>query len=942
MRGLACLLALSLASGVAAAQSPASQLLDSARLWEAQQRPDLARLALEKLLAAEPGHPQGSLELGSLEIRSGNMERAAEILDELRRRHPEHPATLELEATLRLATRDRIALANLRRLVETEQHAEAAAAARQLYPQGPPPGPLGLEYWRIIASSPGGEAEARAGLREFVQRYPDDPRYRQLLDQWQQREDARVAQDRAERTRAGNAQAAAQRQQIARDKAQMLSRADRALQAGRTGAALGLLEQAQALDPADPWTRYRLARTYRDLGQTDEARELMAEGRALRPGDADLLYASALLAESLDEPEHGLALLAGIPPRTRSADMWALQQRLQVRRDLITARRSTQPEQAQAALLSAERAAGRDPQLLASVAEGWAQQGEPARGLELLRPHAGSGAAPALRLRWAGLLEQARHDAELALLLEELDAAPLDATQRRQWAAMRQRLALRRIEQLRLAGVLESARTELDTLLAQTPPEDARTRGALVRLLLDQEQITRAEALALALRETAPQEPETWVALGRVARAQGQPDRAAAHFRTAAALEDRQPTPPDFSAARQQLQFLEERREGFIDAGFGFYDKPGAAGRSLYQARQLTVELRVPRGYGGHFFAIVDAVDAGAGTLPAEYNQAALYGSVQAAGPGALAAFPGGSPQSAQGVDIGLGWESERLRADLGTTPLGFTVENWVGGLRWSDRAAGFDYGFNLSRRPVIGSLISYAGAVDPASGRRWGGVVASGLSARLGRQHGRLYTSASLGGYRLTGHNVLDNDHLAVRLAGDWRLLDRPDLRLDGGLAFTYWTYAENLGEYSFGHGGYYSPQQYLSLSPTLEITGRSLRWSYRLRGSVAFSDTVIDAQAFYPNDPALQAQAGSSPLPAGFAAPVYGPGGGAGVGYALRGALEYQLAPRWYLGGTLDLDRSEFYTPNAYGAYLRYDFDGRPLRIPFPPRPPRPYASF
>jgi cellulose synthase operon protein C len=350
----------------------------------------------------------------------------------------------------------------------------------------------------------------------------------------------------------------------------------------------------------------------------------------------------------------------------------------------------------------------------------------------------------------------------------------------------------------------------------------------------------------------------------------------------------------------------------------------------------------VPRGYGGHFFAIVDAVDADAGTLPADYNQAALYGSVQAVGPGALAAFPGGSPQSAQGVDLGLGWESERLRADLGTTPLGFTVENWVGGLRWSDRAGSFDYGFNLSRRPIIGSLISYAGAVDPASGRSWGGVVASGLSARLGRQSGRLYTSASLGGYRLTGRNVLDNDHLALRLAGDWRLLERPDLRLDGGLAFTYWTYAENLGEYSFGHGGYYSPQQYLSLSPTLEVTGRGQRWSYRLRGSVAFSDTVIDPQAFYPNDPALQAQAQSSPLPAGFAAPVYGPGGGTGVGYALRGALEYQLTPRWYLGGTLDLDRSEFYTPNAYGAYLRYDFDGRPLRIPFPPRPPRPYASF
>lgn len=943
MRALS--LALLLALGTALAQSPTAQLLESARAWEAQQRPDLARLALEKLLAAEPGHPEASLRLGELEIRSGNLEAVERVLDALRERHPGHPATRELAETLRVYTRDRLALANLRRLTETGRDAEAADAARALYPQGPPPGVLGLEYWQVLANNPADRAEAEAGLAEFAARYPQDPRYAAELARLRasknaaQREQARLAQNDAQAVRSGWLQRRAARHTV------LLQEAEQAQARQRGGETRRKLEEAHALVPEDPWTRYRLARLYAELGQREEAKNLMREGVLRAPKDADARYASALLLGSLDDYTTALDVLREIPPAQRSTGMRQLERRLHVslaREQAARLQAEGRAGDAAAALTAAENWAGDDAELRAALADRWLSLDQPARALDPLRPLIGANADADLRLRWAGLLNRAARDEELGSVLTTLESMPLDTAQRTRVARLRREQSLRQLAQLRERGDTDAAHRAAQALLASTPEEDLATRGDLVRELLDLGELVEAQQLAERMRTQAPTDPQAWVALGRVARAQHQPRRAAAHFREALTLEARQATPPDYSAAAQQLQFMDERREGFIAAAPGYYDKPGSAGRSSYRAEQLTLEARVPLGYDGHFFAVADFVRADAGTLPAVYDEAALYGSVQAVGPGALAQFPNGSPQDAQGVDIGLGWQGERLRVDLGSTPLGFAVENWVGGLRWSDRAGVLDYRVELTRRAVTGSLISYAGAVDPASGRVWGGVVSSGGQLRLGWDRGRLSTSATLGAYRLTGRNVPDNDHTALRLAGDWRFIDTGNMRVDAGLALTHWTYAENLGEYTFGHGGYYSPQRYLSLSLPVDWSGRHARWAWQLRGALSLSDTEIDPQVFYPGDAALQAQAGLSPLPAGFAQPVYGAGGGSGSGVSLRGAVEYQLTPEWYVGTVVDLDRSEFYTPNSYGLYLRHDFDGRPTRIGFPPRPPQPYVNY
>jgi len=234
---------------------------------------------------------------------------------------------------------------------------------------------------------------------------------------------------------------------------------------------------------------------------------------------------------------------------------------------------------------------------------------------------------------------------------------------------------------------------------------------------------------------------------------------------------------------------------------------------------------------------------------------------------------------------------------------------------------------------------VSYAGAHDPVTGEVWGGVVSSGAGLHLSKDYGKLSLFIDPGYYRLTGKNVLDNTQIAVRTGLDWSFLDRDDMRLTAGMAVTYWNYRENLRYYSFGHGGYYSPQKYYSLSLPVRWKGRTENWSYMLQGSVSASVSYEKDMPFYPTDTALQAQGLAN---AATMVPVYTGGRGHGTGYSFGGALEHRFAPRWFGGIVGQIDRSDYYTPNYAILYLRYMFDDQTGKMSMSPDPIKTYSRF
>src|SRR3981081_894188 len=163
---------------------PASQeLIHNAHFWEARGRGDLAQLALKKLVAARPDSPEALLELGELDLRLNEFADAAQVESELAQRFKGSASAREFATEYRIATRDRLQFASIRRLIEIGHTSEARAELTRLFPQGPPGASLGIDYYLLLASTPGGLTAAGEGKPRPTRNHVDDPRYQLALAQ---------------------------------------------------------------------------------------------------------------------------------------------------------------------------------------------------------------------------------------------------------------------------------------------------------------------------------------------------------------------------------------------------------------------------------------------------------------------------------------------------------------------------------------------------------------------------------------------------------------------------------------------------------------------------------------------------------------------------------------------------------------------------------------
>jgi hypothetical protein len=429
------------------------------------------------------------------------------------------------------------------------------------------------------------------------------------------------------------------------------------------------------------------------------------------------------------------------------------------------------------------------------------------------------------------------------------------------------------------------------------------------------------------------------VRAGWTAQGVGDYHRSRGYFdaadRSARASADRD----EAAAARRGIDYLETLRQSFVTTGLELNEKPGESGVARFDRRIVPVELRWALDYGRYVFAHADHLDLDAGRLDLDDFAAVTdYGQLLAAGPPG----PGGSQRPrASGIMPGIGYESSHWRIDIGHLPGGFPVNYAVGGLRYQSRLRDIDWSIDVARRPLSGTLIAFAGARDPVSGTAWGGVRGTGITLNGSRQLSRHDFYVRLGYYALSGRNVPGNTEAELRAGYDWFAAERGSQRLSVGTTLTAWRYARNQRFETFGHGGYYSPQSYLALSLPAQWSGIHGIWSWRLRAAAAWSTTREDDAAYHPADAALQAAAEAQAIANGLAPPVHAGGHGGGFSVAAAGSIECNITEGWTLGARFQIDRSEDYSPDTIGLWVRYRFGG--AGEPWSrPRAPRVYAYY
>ena len=880
--------------------SPAYRARQSALASTAGGGASISRL--QRALAANPGDPELMGALG--QAYSRNDQRALAIAQF--ERVLAHPEVTDKDKWRSLLATNRywLLVSQGRSALEREQWDEAATLYRRAIAQdGREP-----EAWLGLGDSERGrhrDADAESAYRKALAMGSARERaLARLFDLYKEQDPARaLALLEQQGTPGMQAEGRRLKAGLLQEEADQLDRA------GKVAAALRLREQALALTPEEVWLAYRVADTRARLGEAGSGERLLRERLAAHPQDATLRYATALYLSGQDKMVEARGVLAAIPRSGWTQDMDALDQRLA--RDEVLARARARHE------------AGDD-----EGAERLLQPLQPDEEVSLMLAEWATdrGAYALAEQRYQEVLARTPQQPEARLGMAELAQARGDLAKARHWLPAWPVSPLppeganyyRRVANLYQAlGEGETARaifTDYEPLVAMQPASQqtalfwrdaARQRFAEH----DVEEALVRDRKGLVAAGLAPREDLEGGELTRLARSQDGEGWLA-------------------SGLRSDLDRHYRQSQTTFSLDSDYWGSSGTGGYSDLRALTQMAQLDTPLA-GGTAFGRLELVDMDAGDLP-DSPYRAQFGTCAARD------CRGDAHQQSRGTTLAAGWQRGAWAFDLGTTPLGFEVADWVGGATLTGDWHTLGWGMTLSRRPVSSSLLSYGGTVDPGTGISWGGVRANGVRLDLSRDlGGAVGFWGSAQQHLLTGKNVPDNWRTRLMGGGYYKFVNETHRRASVGLSTMLWHYQQDLGGYTLGQGGYYSPQGYFSLSVPVSYRQRTPDWSWELGGSGSWSYARTDDSRRYPLE---------GLLPAGLPdrnAPVKG-GSSSGFGYTLNGVVEHRLTEHWRIGGRVDIQQADDYAPSHVTLFLRYTFKPWQGDLDMPPRPLTPYADF
>lgn len=315
---------------------------------------------------------------------------------------------------------------------------------------------------------------------------------------------------------------------------------------------------------------------------------------------------------------------------------------------------------------------------------------------------------------------------------------------------------------------------------------------------------------------------------------------------------------PVLAGIDADMRRLADKNALRADVTTGYRERSGETGLSALKEVSATAKLSTGA-LGGRFGVQAQAVSLDSGR-PSGSGLARFGGNgveeAQAIVDERPAMLAASDTQADAGVALAVTYDSELVKVDIGTTPLGFRKPEFAGGIsvtpRLSENASGRIW---AERRAVTDSVVSYAGTVDPVTGQFWGAVMRSGGGASLSWDNEG--TGAYLDGswHRYKGTRVRSNESVQFNAGGYTRAWRDSQSSLTIGINANYQSYANNQNYFTTGHGGYFSPQSFFSVSFPVRFAMDTDRWDIDANVAPGFQSFRQDAVALFPTDPAAQA---------------------------------------------------------------------------------------
>jgi hypothetical protein len=389
--------------------------------------------------------------------------------------------------------------------------------------------------------------------------------------------------------------------------------------------------------------------------------------------------------------------------------------------------------------------------------------------------------------------------------------------------------------------------------------------------------------------------------------------------------------------AEMQLRAIESGYSGWLGGSTLLNYRTGDPGYGQLAAIEAPFEASAPLGYHARVVVVARPVflDSGQATGNATLSvlESTISGTILTTIPEPIGTLTTTSTTPpAQQNAVGLGGELQLVLPHLavagGWTPYNFLVSTFTGRFQWHPGNGPFT--FSAVRDSVKDTQLSYAGLRDPyydtlgTLGPIWGGVVSNQGEVKFahGAAESGYYFSA--GGQYLTGYNVEHNYRVDGNGGAYWRAYTSPEYgNLSVGANFFAMHYQDNQYAFTYGMGGYFSPQGYFLANVPITwdghyVTGAS-SWHYNIMGA-------LGVQAYQENSTPLWPLAQNKPLETSQNNPMLPDLTSVSANYDLRSQVAYQISPHWFAGGYLSANNTRGYNFVSVGFFVRFMFREQP----------------
>ncbi len=253
-----------------------------------------------------------------------------------------------------------------------------------------------------------------------------------------------------------------------------------------------------------------------------------------------------------------------------------------------------------------------------------------------------------------------------------------------------------------------------------------------------------------------------------------------------------------------------------------------------------------------------------------------------------------------------------QFKGSLSLTPIGGRVGS-IPLFELEMKKSGQEEGITLFQRSVTRSLLSWSGQRDPYTGKDWGRVVSTGVSAKKGINLPKKWWLSLNGSYaHLWGDDVLQNTMVSGGIALGKSEKSKLFHNVSYGIFTTVIHFDRNSNFYTFGHGGYFSPQFFIATGPFFHaVTPAGKRWMLDISGSMNYLNYYEKESSVYPISSFLTGR--------------YPSDHSSKLGYSLNLSGAVLFAPRVMGKLILGTDQSADYRQYQVGVFLTFYFGNR-----------------